>query len=283
MLAHGSMGHGVEFFAVTVLVLAAERWWRTPLSLRWLAAVAGCAALVAEIRAQAITWSVVVGVMVLLRARGLTPRPRLATWLRSMAVFIASWVIVFFPQLLAWKILNGSFFSGPTSYLDGTAGAFLPFPRFAVEALFFEHGGVLSWHPIFAVGLFYCWRNRKQTQSSWQVIALLGLFGFLAQWLLVASWSCWWAGASFGNRFFIGTLPALSWGIALWLRGHCPRQRMLRLCILGLLILWNMGLLVQYATEMVPREDPIPWTQVIRQNVTDVPVYIFERLTGRLP
>jgi hypothetical protein len=49
-----------------------------------------------------------------------------------------------------------------------------------------------------------------------------------------------------------------------------------------ILVIWNMGLLLQYALQMIPREDEIPWSQVIKQNVFDIPYYLFGTLTGRL-
>jgi hypothetical protein len=50
------------------------------------------------------------------------------------------------------------------------------------------------------------------------------------------------------------------------------------LILLGALIVWNLGLLIQYATEMFPREAPYPWSKVIRQNVIDVPRMLWRHI-----
>ena len=90
----------------------------------------------------------------------------------------------------------------------------------------------------------------------------------------------WWAGASFGNRFFISALPFLAVGLACWIaRAHTRRARAAWLALLCLLCAWNGGLLVQYATGMISREDPVAWRQVLRQNIIDVPKLLFAKVS----
>ena len=42
----------------------------------------------------------------------------------------------------------------------------------------------------------------------------------------------------------------------------------------------GLGLLVQYATQMIPRADAVPWRRVIRQILTDVPNWLWRRITA---
>jgi hypothetical protein len=106
-----------------------------------------------------------------------------------------------------------------------------------------------------------------------------GLAGFAAQLWLVACWSIWWAGASFGNRFFISALPFIGLGLGRLAQTLTTRRRRIAAgVVLAVLVIWNLGLLVQYATEMIPREDWVPWTRIIRQNLVDVPRLILGKL-----
>jgi hypothetical protein len=180
--------------------------------------------------------------------------------------------------MLTWRILYGSLLSGPTPYLEGSAGAFNYWPYHLISVLVSERGGVMAWHPLFALAIAGLVLSVYKKDTFW-IIGWVGLIGFAAQLYLVSSWSIWWAGASFGNRFFISSLPFLVFGlITLFVRmskwiGYKP-------VIIGvaLLSVWNMGLLLQYFTQMVPRDGEIPWRQVVKQNCVDIPRYIWEKL-----
>jgi hypothetical protein len=90
---------------------------------------------------------------------------------------------------------------------------------------------------------------------------------------LVASWSHWWAGASFGHRMFISTLPHLAvglTGILNWDKRFC---RWVPTVVL-LFGLWNFGYIIQYATGMVSRQDPVNLFQLIRNNLIEVPRFL---------
>jgi hypothetical protein len=188
-------------------------------------------------------------------------------------------LVVALPQLAAWKILYGSWLSGPLPYLDPTAGAgeFSRWPTHLLDALVGERHGALAWHPILIVALAWTALVARR-ERRWRAWAVLGLAGFAVLAWVVGSWSMWWAGASFGNRFFIGALPFLAPGLAAFFEAGGRRsRRVLATALLAALVAWNMGLLYQYATEMVPRETPVPWSRVIRQNVIDVPRRLLHR------
>jgi hypothetical protein len=275
LYAHGSMSHGTGFFAVTALLLAFDRAWKRPDSM---AAMAGCGAfsgLLVITRFQDAPWAILVAGALFWRIA----RPSAASYggmgmARKMTlglIFTAAGFLAVFPQLAVWRVLYGSWFSGPLPYLDASAGSFSPWPSHLLAALVSERGGVLAWHPAMALGLIgLCFVARRE--ATWRPMATLGLAGFAGLSWLVGSWSMWWGGASFGNRFFISTLPFIAIGIAWMVDAAAGRRRLsAALCLLAILIVWNLGLLFQYATEMIPREDPVPWSQVIRQNVIEVP------------
>jgi len=286
-LAHGSMSHGAEFFAATLSLLAFEAAWRRPSAGR--AALLGAAAgLLTMIRIQDGAWALIFMAAVCLRAwycepptaedgGGISENTRLKRAVRHGLAYAGAGLVVFAPQLAVWQILYGSWLSGPAPYLDGSVAHFSLWPRYALAALFSERGGVLAWHPVMAVGLIGLGMQLAGWKSH-RPICVVGLAGFAAQLLIVGSWSAWWAGASFGNRYFISTLPFLAVGLAWWLASGTAGAQRRRALLVVLLIFWNMGLLVQYATEMIPREDAVSWSRVLRQNLTDVPRYLWQRI-----
>lgn len=274
LYAHGSMAHGVSFFAATGAMLSAEKAWRRPAA-GAMAAAGAWLALLMLIRVQDVTWAALIGAWLVWTAlRRLDPEPCFA----ALGALAGVFALLFVPQVAVWELLYGSWLSGPTPYLDGSAGLLTPWPRHLLEALVSERGGVLAWHPIILlglVGLVILILKRFRLV----VMSVLGVIGFALTAWLVGCWSIWWAGASFGNRLFISCLPFLAPGIAWWMgQDRSPAARRVALTVLACLIIWNMGLLIQYATEMVPREEAVPWSQVIRQNVVDVPRYLFEKL-----
>lgn len=281
LYAHGSMSHGVSFFAMAAAVFYFRAVYRDLSAVAMMGSGFFCA-LVVITRFQDAVWAgVLTGALGFVSIRYW--RHHRADFQCNSAQLIWSWMLflvgafaLLMVQMTVWRHLYGNWFAGPVPYLEGEHGAFLPWPRYAVEVLISERGGVLAWHPMILAGLIglvvYC---RK---GVWRWLAMMGVVGFLAQVLLVGSWSMWWGGASFGNRFFISALPLLAFGLPGWFAARGPR-RWGALVILALLIVWNLGLLVQYATEMVPREDPVSWMRVIRQNLIDVPRWVFERLT----
>lgn len=282
-LAHGSMSHGAEFFAATLVMLAFESAWHRPSFYK--SAVLGAAGgLLALVRIQEGAWLAIVGTALLWRllrpaAEAAPLRRRVVPAAAHAIIFTIAALAVLLPQIAVWKYLYGSWLSGPAPYLNGSVAAFAPWPRFAVKTLFSERGGVLAWHPLFIpclAGLIGSLRDKQPPR----VLAWVGLAGFTAQLLIVGSWSAWWAGASFGNRYFIGTLPFLALGLAYWLERRPVKSIGWRFALVGMLIFWNGGLLVQYATRMVSRDGAMPWSQVIYQNVIDVPRFLWQRFIG---
>jgi hypothetical protein len=293
LYAHGSMSHGISFFIATCAMLTFERAWYQPKPAE--TALCGlCLALLVMTRFQDFTWAFVLGIALVIRIFKYkkdsqsqmhsfdlqrTDSGRYQP-LFSLLTLVGVGIIAFLPQMIVWHVLYGSVWSGPTPYLNESAGSFSCWPRYLIEVLISERGGVIAWHPLFALGIagliLILFRNDHSRTLAW-----VGLIGFISQLYLVASWSCWWGGASFGNRFFISSLPFLSIGMPiLFLRLSKYVHYSLVIAGIILLIVWNMGLLLQYATLMVPREDAIPWLRVVKQNIADVPYLVWEKLNG---
>ena len=176
-------------------------------------------ALLALIRIQDASWGLVIAAALCGRALWETSRketPRRWLPVAGLACFALAAALTFAPQLAVWKVLYGSWLSGPMPYLDSSAGQFSRGPIHALDALFSARHGALSWHPLLAAALaglvLFGFRHRSQ-----RAVSTVALTGFVVQTALAGSWSIWWAGASFGNRFFVSALPWLALGLPPWL------------------------------------------------------------------
>ena len=275
MYAHGSMSHGVSFFAAAALLLGFERAWERPAPAR-LAWCGFWAAWLVMCRFQDATWVIVAGAALAGRVVWL----KRSGWVGILS-FSGGFFAVFWVQMAVWNDLYGSWISGPMPYLDETAGTFSRWPMHALEALFSGRHGLLAWHPLIALGLAgLVWKRGMRNAECG--INFVGLAGFAAQLWIVGCWSMWWAGASFGNRFFISSLPWVGLGLGRLAEGlDTRRKKAVALGVLAVLVAWNMGLLVQYATEMIPREEWVSWGRIARQNVVDVPGWVWGQITGK--
>ena len=285
LYAHGSMSHGVSFFVSTCAMLIFERTWHAPKPLNFVKGGV-CMALLVMVRFQSMSWALVLGTVLVGRIftykheKGPKEAPTNASRYHpviNLLMMFGGSFVAFLPQLFVWHLIYGSMWAGPVPYLDGTSGVFSLFPHHLIDVLISERGGVIAWHPFFAlgiVGLMIMVRKNHHRTLAW-----IGIIGFISQLYMVSIWSCWWAGASFGNRFFISSLPYISLGTAaLFSMAARPVRRSLIIAVFALLIVWNMGLLVQYATLMIPRSDAVPWSQVVKQNLVDVPRLVWKEV-----
>lgn len=184
--------HPYATFCVAWLV---ERWdasydARTPRALRtWLGLglALGAATLA---RPQLALWGVLLGHAAIddLRLRGVPRGRMICRWLAAGGVAAAA----FAPQLVAWKVLYGSWYVVPQGpgFMRWDAPAWL-------DTLFSSRNGLFPWAPLYApmlLGLLW-------VGCRWRLATGL-LIGVLAQAVVNgAAWD-WWGGGSFGGRRF---------------------------------------------------------------------------------
>jgi len=283
--AHGSMSHAISFFVMTCAGLTLERFLRDRGNIS--AFVVGCwCGMIFVVRAQDATWAIVL--MAVLVGNALCASPDCPANSKSrkwLPIILASvgFALALLPQMAVWKILYGGWLTGPTPYLNREGGNFSALPIHLFSALFSGRHGALSWHPILIGGLvglgFMVARGEQEGAHLRRWMAYTGLAGFVAQLWLVGCWSMWWAGASFGNRFFISSYPFLFLGLACLLSKLEARKKMwIGTSIIVLLVAWNAGLAIQYGTEMIPREDPVSMMEIIINQFTEVPNWLLERI-----
>ncbi len=166
-------------------------------------------------------------------------------------------ILVFIPQLMVWKLLNGGFLSSGYSQ-EFDVMFHWPFAQlFAV--LFSARRGLFTWHPVFLIaliGLFWVARRDRR-------LAVLGFAGFAIQWLVISSWHQWSQGDAFGGRMFIVCSPIFALGLAASVDAAAQRWPWRRLLACGaLLVALNLLLLVHYRVELLFLERPITFVDL---------------------
>jgi hypothetical protein len=139
------------------------------------------------------------------------------------------------------------------------------------QVLWSGHRGLFIWHPLLLLsvaGLILLFRQHK-------ALALALLVGFLLQVYFVASWWCWWQGASVGGRMFANCTAIFILGLAWfwdWLGTVLGRWRV----ALGLtifLIIWNALIILQYQSALIPPEASITWGQLYGNQLRVLPFF----------
>lgn len=159
-------------------------------------------------------------------------------------------------QLIAWKILYGSWFA----YSYG--GERFDFANLhLVEILFSPRHGWFYWHPLLlpAIAVFLAWSWRHLEGRAWTLSLVVMV-------LLNAAWPTWWLGSSFGHRGFeVPTLFAMI-GLAALLHAGESR-RWLRFGAAGVVtvtIAWNIALYALFLTRQISRQEAVTHGDVLR-------------------
>jgi hypothetical protein len=257
--------HAASLFATALLVLlflrARARAGEGPRLLDW-ALVGGAGGLAALVREQDGLLLVVPGLWLLVQARR-----HFGSSLQRGAVMAAAAVLVFTPQLLAYRAINGGY--GP-SRLVGRKMSYAS-PHF-LEVLFDPAHGLFFWSPLLLLAVAglaaaIAWpRDREERLLT----GLLGA-GLLAQaWIngCIESWSQ--AGA-FGSRRFVGVTVVFAWGLGLLLHRLQPRLGRAPLAAaMAVFMWWNVSLMIQFGLRLMDRQR-LEWPRVAVNQFTQVP------------
>ena len=193
-------------------------------------------------------------------------------------LFVAVALISVLPTLIAkWVIFGDPLDLGYRVQWYWTSPVLL-------QVLFSSNHGLLSWTPILllaVLGLFLLWGYDRQLCAS----LLAAFFGFF---YFISSYSSWNGLSSYGNRFFVSLTPLFVLGLAATLEtcGHwladTRRAFASASAVVALFILWNVGLLFQWGTHMIPVRGPIVWREMVYNQVRVVPVHITRSVAGYL-
>jgi hypothetical protein len=128
-----------------------------------------------------------------------------------------------------------------------------------VDTLFSSSHGVLSWNPVlylaFVGMLAYGSRDRGSAVAA---VAALGILAPLIAWRS--------NGVAFGGAPFIAMAATLAPGLALLLDALRMRPAAGIAGLVTVALVWNYLLMVQYTIGLVPKNEPVSFARVVRQQ-----------------
>jgi hypothetical protein len=258
-----AFSHAAGVFAVALLLWLTLRAAARPAASLWAwAAIGAAGGLAALVREQDGLFLIVPAGLLLHDA--ITRRAWGATIARGAAMAAAA-VVVFIPQLLAYRALTGRF--GPSRLVARKMDWSSPH---LLQVLFDPGHGLFAWSPLLLVAaaglVLLLWRRRDA------VAALLALALLLQVWIngAVESWTQ--AGA-FGSRRFVCSTPVFAWGLAALVAAVPARRIRLAAYALAFFVAWNAGLMVQFGLKLMDRQR-LEWPRVAVNQVSTVPRHL---------
>lgn len=262
-----AMSHAPSLFASSLFVYV---WYRTRESRAmgrpssW-ALLGACGALMTMVREQEglfILIPLVETAMSVTNARATATQP-LRSRIFGLATMSIMWFVLFIPQLLVYQALNGNFLPAKDVTQKFTwNGAYIG------DVLFSSLHGLFSWTPIalFAViGMLLLWRREK-------IMAAAFVLTFAAEVYLLGSFSTWFGGAAYGMRRFVNCTVLFVVGLAMLVDALRARVPLRAFAAAGaLFVVWNLFFIVQFATGMIPRAEPVDFAVLAHNQVFDVP------------
>jgi hypothetical protein len=254
-----AFSHAASVLAVASLVWATLWARERGGTLPWIGvgALGGVSALVRE--QDVLFLAVPLG---LLAIDGLRERRFAAAAVRG-ALVIATAVVVFIPQLLAYHAINGAY--GPSRLVTRKMSYWSPH---FVEVLVDPGHGLFVWAPILVVAaaalVVAATRGRD-------VVALALLIALVLQAWINGSVESWSQAGAFGSRRFVGATLVFAWGLALAL--GVVRRRvgpMTAVAGVAFFVWWNLSLMVQFGLRLMDRQR-LEWPRVAVNQVTAVP------------
>jgi hypothetical protein len=178
-------------------------------------------------------------------------------------------IVVMIPTFVSrWIVYGGPFETGYVSIRD-----FLWRSPVFFSVLFSSNHGLLSWTPLLVLSilglLLFTFRLPK--------IGIPFFTAMVAFYLFVSFYPDWAGISSYGNRFFVSLTPLFILGLAYLLQRvalHFSQPRSALLACSGVLacfVLWNLGLIYQFGTHLVPARGPISFRQATYNQFFVVP------------
>jgi len=198
-----------------------------------------------------------------LRGAGLEPVGRL--FMKNVA-FAATLFVAFTPTLVTKKLIYGGYLR-----LGYREAWYWNSPAFFKVAFSSDHG-LFSWTPILILVVAGLWLLRRHDR----VLSAYLLAVFVLYWYALGCYQNWDGLSSFGNRFFVSLTSIFVLGLAAffdWL-GQLWSERSAAFVSAGataLLALWNLGLIFQWGTHLIPARGPISWREAAYNQYAVVP------------
>jgi len=122
--------------------------------------------------------------------------------IRLLLLLLVGIALVWFPQLLYWKVQTGQWYY----YTYGFLGKFYFNQPHFWDALFSYRKGWLLYTPIMLLALAGIFFLRRQLKDAWFAVLIFVPVNFY----IVSSFWCWWYGAGFGLRPMIDSYPLMA-------------------------------------------------------------------------
>jgi hypothetical protein len=202
-----------------------------------------------------------------------TPEPavakekRFTPLLANYASFAAAALLAFSPTLIAKKIIYGSALNfGYTERWFWNSPALL-------RVCFSPDHGIFSWTPIVLLAVIGIVLLRRYDPQ----LALCSAGIFLGYLYLIGCYQDWDGISSFGSRFFVSLTVIFVVGLAAFFdsfgRAWQGRQAgAFAAVITATFIVWNLGLMFQWGTHLIPVRGPISWRKAAYNQVAVVPL-----------
>jgi len=252
-----TMTHASSFGLVAVFVILAARWGRRPYTRAQSLALGGLIATAFLVRPQDALFAVWPAVVALtMQGRGWTARLRDTLWL-------ALWAGIGAVPALLLQVVHSQFVFSQYDYaLLGQGGYLHPLDSRWLDTLFSSWHGFLSWSPVAYIAVIgsvvLLWRDTR-----WAATTLVLLFAMA--WVN-GSTQDWHGNGSFGGRRFSSMLVLLAPGLALAIDMALRRPLLLLAPVAAAGVWWNVLLMEQFATHMIPREERVSFSAVVRQQ-----------------
>ncbi len=249
------VSHTVSMFSVTVFLLYWYQKRDRETYAKWgvLGLLGGLAALV---RWQNALFMLLPGVPELFRLAKRQPLEDSKKHLLNLVCMSVVFVVSFFPQMAAWKVLFGSFVTVPQG------GSFVNwFKPDLLDVLFSTRHGLITWTPVaaFAIAGLACFPKKDRRLALYLSLTLVLQIYVNA----IAGWVGW----SFSMRRFINCTPILVIGLAALIERVRPRLKLAIPLVAGAaLVLWNFLFVLQYYAGMIPRDDYLTYDQLVTQK-----------------
>jgi hypothetical protein len=199
------------------------------------------------------------------RAKESATGPIVRLFLKN-TVCTATVVALFVPTLISKKIIYGSYL-----YFGYRESWFWRSPAF-FKACFSSDHGLFSWTPILILAIAGLFILRRCDRSvAWYLIAL-----FLGYLYAIGCYQNWDGLSSYGNRFFVSLTSVFVIGLAAFFdsleRAWTERRAaIISTSATAALTLWNLGLIFQWGTHLIPARGPISWRDAAYNQFAVVP------------
>lgn len=251
-----SMTHAASFGFSALFAVASVRWVPEGVTRQRALALGGLVGLAFCARPQDAVFALLPGVLMLSTADAWPVRIRRASWL-------AGWALAGAAPWLVMQAVHTTIVLSRYSYAAVGEGAYLnPWQSRWLDTLFSSWHGFFSWTPVvYLAALGTVAYLRRDWRWAAPALAVL----FVTAWVNGATQD-WAGGWSFGGRRFTSVVVLLAPGLALLLEALVTRPLLALAPVVAGALWWNHLLMVQYTAGMLPKDEPVSFARMVRQQ-----------------